>query len=413
MACFSLDKANFARFFLALVVLWLVFFDLYISFIGAGASVVFALILMSLLFPSSFRFFRIDKAFMAPGVIAFAMYFYILNRSIFSGDYSYLVSFTKVLLTIAVSIHITNFLVKKYGPDFYVKLLILAFLLQSLSPWLYLFFDSFKDLVMAVQAPDVLGRDIHGRGTMALRKSFFSGAGGFFGMSTVMGFFLLVLTFFYIAKRINFSLYAFVFSFVCAAALIAGRSSIVFVVASMAVLLFYKGFIGKVVIFCFLSFLSAISSLLILNEGFTNHLADNFVFMRWMLEPILNLQMGEGVSSVSTNVWSEMWVVPELKTVLWGDGFYTSAEGLYYGGSDVGYMRQIFFGGLPMVVMSILFVLYITAEYPFFYRLIIMLALLTMHAKGNVILGAPMTMALLSSFSVYVVSLRENNSNES
>lgn len=54
--------------------------------------------------------------------------------------------------------------------------------------------------------------------------------------------------------------------------------------------------------------------------------------------------------SASTNQLQEMYIYPsQLKTWLIGDGIYNTVDGHYYMSTDVGFLRLLFYGGMPMV----------------------------------------------------------------
>lgn len=61
--------------------------------------------------------------------------------------------------------------------------------------------------------------------------------------------------------------------------------------------------------------------------------------------------------SASTNQLQEMYIYPsELKTWLIGDGIYNTSDGHYYMSTDVGFLRLLFYGGIPMVTAYYYFV---------------------------------------------------------
>lgn len=75
----------------------------------------------------------------------------------------------------------------------------------------------------------------------------------------------------------------------------------------------------------------------------------------WVVTPIQNLVTTGSFNVGSTDhLWS-MYFIPEPRTLLLGDGFYTNLQtGTYYMRIDVGYLRPILFGGLPMLIQSYL-----------------------------------------------------------
>ena len=84
-------------------------------------------------------------------------------------------------------------------------------------------------------------------------------------------------------------------------------------------------------------------------------------------ELFINLFSGQGLETESTDILLEMYqILPTtLTTWLVGDGFYlaqNSVDGLYYMGTDVGYLRIIFATGIIGVVINIAVHTYLCAK---------------------------------------------------
>lgn len=82
---------------------------------------------------------------------------------------------------------------------------------------------------------------------------------------------------------------------------------------------------------------------------------DIAAWYNWAMEPIISLlETGEIQTSSTDTLWS-MWFVPELKTLLIGDGYYTSPlTSGYYMNTDVGYLRPVLFYGFFYTILSLL-----------------------------------------------------------
>jgi hypothetical protein len=63
----------------------------------------------------------------------------------------------------------------------------------------------------------------------------------------------------------------------------------------------------------------------------------------------------------STNVFKKMWSISiEGKDILFGTGLFTdSATGEYYRGVDIGYLRNLLYGGIPLFILLIIFQIHI------------------------------------------------------
>lgn len=65
----------------------------------------------------------------------------------------------------------------------------------------------------------------------------------------------------------------------------------------------------------------------------------------WMSRPFINLLTIGSFNNVSFSNLSDMYFLPEWKTILWGDGYFT-LNGSYYMETDSGIMRNMLFWGI-------------------------------------------------------------------
>ena len=73
-----------------------------------------------------------------------------------------------------------------------------------------------------------------------------------------------------------------------------------------------------------------------------------------MFEPIINLINGRGFSATSLNIMKRMEKMPSILTWIIGDGYFQLDNGGYYMGTDLGYLRMIFYYGLIGTIMMFL-----------------------------------------------------------
>lgn len=86
--------------------------------------------------------------------------------------------------------------------------------------------------------------------------------------------------------------------------------------------------------------------------------ADN-KYVQHALEPLINLLAHKGLASSSTDTLMQKHLyIPQLKQILFGDGYYTTVDGHYYGATDSGFIRQTLYGGILNVIMVFLFTAY-------------------------------------------------------
>lgn len=382
-------------------VFWLLLLDIKLPYTNAGGSVVLAVLLLFIINPHLVRRLSFDRYFVPLLTLLFIYALYVTLRSIWSQDLSYLFATIKILLIIFFSYVVTRHVLIKYGETFYVSILLSIFLIVSLSPALYYFFEWYKGIVELFQVSLQLEVPIHERGALGMRRSFPTASGGFFGMAVLLGFYSYILVYFYQKRLIGFKLFALLFVLSVMSAIIAGRVAIIFLLASFCV--FFIGsrladklfmLLGVVFFFLFASaFFVALDGRQVVLE-----LSENYSFFKWMFEPVVNYIEYGVLESRSTSHLMEMWYIPGDLTILVGDGLYSD----YYGGTDIGYMRQILFGGVSVVLFSLLYAVLVVRILPLYYGIFFLSLLLAVHAKGNVILGAPMTMALISSFYAFV-----------
>lgn len=75
--------------------------------------------------------------------------------------------------------------------------------------------------------------------------------------------------------------------------------------------------------------------------------ASNEQLVSWAFELFINFGDGGKLESESTNQLKDMYIFPsDLKTWLFGDGKTVNDSGGFYMGSDVGYIRSIFYWGI-------------------------------------------------------------------
>ncbi|WP_301099015.1 hypothetical protein [Otariodibacter sp.] len=101
---------------------------------------------------------------------------------------------------------------------------------------------------------------------------------------------------------------------------------------------------------------------LLLFAGICLFLAFNYPEHKYVahaLEPLINIIHGTGhISSSTETLVQKHLFMPELKQILWGDGYYYAPEGGYYGGTDSGFIRQVLYGGIGYLIVCFAFTAY-------------------------------------------------------
>lgn len=98
----------------------------------------------------------------------------------------------------------------------------------------------------------------------------------------------------------------------------------------------------KILIGCVAALLAAIAALLILKS----RIAAIGEWFDWAFDLIINFVKTGSLRTDSSDILiNDMFFIPDMRTIILGDGRYTE-NGLYYMGTDAGILRPILFGGL-------------------------------------------------------------------
>ena len=198
--------------------------------------------------------------------------------------------------------------------------------------------------------------------TMALLNVRFVGIGSSFFSGTIkygVAFFSLLILPFVHQNRLtsNKLFYWAAFLIIVFGGMMTGRSFFIAMILggimvaaarSQSVLLFVMNNVKIVLLCVFLIPLVYFLSTAILDMSKFER-AFNFAF-----ELFINASEGEGFQSSSTNKQLEMYVFPdETRTWLIGDAKMQNSDGGYYMFTDIGYLRLIYYFGLPATVFFV------------------------------------------------------------
>ncbi|QLB20323.1 hypothetical protein A6B43_01575 [Vespertiliibacter pulmonis] len=127
--------------------------------------------------------------------------------------------------------------------------------------------------------------------------------------------------------------------------LISGRSFLMLSIISLTVYFKWR-------------YIPALLLFLLLCLFFALNYADN-KYVAHALEPLINLIYGKGhISSSTDTLMQKHLFMPTIKQFLFGDGYYYSPQGGYYGSTDSGFLRQILYGGITYVMICFSFTFY-------------------------------------------------------
>ncbi|RRO06020.1 hypothetical protein [Pectobacterium aquaticum] len=228
-------------------------------------------------------------------------------------------------------------------------IIVLAMLIPSLKPFVNLFHRDSES------AMDI---DIFSGG---LRTNALSG-GLFFGLALSFGFALLCFLYVQSSLKEKVSIKKlFYFIMVNIGLMCTGRFGFVYLVSAFFIFisfgffkkirsLFYSVFfifVSLAILFFFYNYFDAVRDVF-----------DNKIYPYFFELLKVYLETGE-VKSASTNDLVNMYNINfNDYTLFLGDGLYTGSDGLYYQHSDVGYIRLLLLGGVPLLLYMILFFLF-------------------------------------------------------
>lgn len=74
---------------------------------------------------------------------------------------------------------------------------------------------------------------------------------------------------------------------------------------------------------------------------------------KWIMEPVINLFTTGKLTTTSTQSLFDMYIIPSMRTILLGDGYYASTLGTgYYMSVDIGFLRPLLFFGIGNVMIT-------------------------------------------------------------
>lgn len=113
---------------------------------------------------------------------------------------------------------------------------------------------------------------------------------------------------------------------------------------------------------------------------------DASAWLDWIVDPF-NSIIYEG--KIGQETMFNMYFLPDLKTLLIGDGLYTMLNGSYYMEVDVGYMRPVLYFGMIFTVLNYINILILQQNFAKYtnlkYTYLIFLIVLIFEIKGEVI----------------------------
>ncbi|MBL0578953.1 hypothetical protein JD491_15225 [Aeromonas caviae] len=369
---------------LSYISLFLLVFDLAIPPIKIIGSAPFSIIISFsvLLMKKSDDIVNAVKRFSVPFfTVYFIVLFFVAFRIFFSGEQNYLLSIFKSFLIFFSAI---SYLAAFGGERINDKLI-------------NIFFVNGVICLVAGSIPSVLElvylfkSGLPVPGFIPYRDAFLAGS-GYFGISSIYAIIILFCAHKLINEGLSFS-FAIKFMVILVAGVLAGRTAFVGIIISLIYIASKSikySVIGFFMITCIVVIILSV-------DAFS-------VYSSWIFEFVsFN---GDSVSlsrTSSTDELNTMYFMPNDGTTwLWGDGRYVDGEG-YYMGTDAGYMRNLFFGGLPFVMAAIVYAcLFAFKSKSFFFTFYVLPLVFALHYKGAFILNNPAGVPVLTLLSFWL-----------
>lgn len=318
---------------------------------------------------------ELKKFFLPFFIFYFLFIFFIAIRIIFSGEINYLLSILKSLLIFSATViylfvfgceRANNKLINIFFANGVICLI--AGSIPTVLDWVYMFKVGVREVEY-----------------IPYRNAFLAGS-GYFGMASAYALIILLCSHKLVQDGISPS-FLIKFLVILIAGVLAGRT------AFIAILISYLYIMSKSVKYSLWGI-----GIIILLIGIVLSIDALSVYSEWIFEFVsIN---GDSISlsnTSSTDALKKMYFMPTNDwTWVWGDGRYVDGEG-YYMNTDAGYMRNLFFGGLPFVflVIAYTFMFAIKSKNYFFIYFILPL-LFSLHYKGVFILNNPAGVAVLA-----------------
>lgn len=294
------------------------------------------------------RYFSLSffKIFQGAGVIAFVSICTALLNKTF--DFFFVFYVVSMLLIYFAAYFFTlsfpKLIVDENNLNHIIYLFVLVVMIQSFFAILMYVFPTLNDLLNAIfpmqsteQQDSLEGMRLMGIGI------------AFFGAGVINGLALIAIVYLYLAKYLkNALLWVGIYIFVFLIGMMMARTTVVGFGMSMLFLLFWKPLYVSVLKNKF-KWLFLMGIVLFLSIVLVFVVVDERLLM-FAFEFFYNLDTTGSFESASTNRLQEMYVYPSrLKTWLIGDGLYNLPDGHYYMSTDVGFLRLLYYGGIPMI----------------------------------------------------------------
>lgn len=265
-----------------------------------------------------------------------------------TSDISFLLTFVHMIYFVVVGMMLYIYLYTKNHIQHIVNYIIIVFLIQSCIEWLAFLIIPIKDFIQTTKSEDTIKFAIEQYG--GIRANALCGS-DFFGLAVCYGaVYLLFLSQKNTLFASNPILKFISFVVLLSGTFFAGRSGYIGILFMIIYIIFNnRRYLHKMkpktVISIFtIIIMSCIIVLYSIRLFSTND--DIFNLFSFTFQNLFNYAENGSMASSSTDSMKSMYFLPELKTLIFGDGRYYELDGSYYKHTDIGYLRCILYIGI-------------------------------------------------------------------
>ena len=345
---------------LVVVLLFMLIFGFRLPIIYNSAVFVFLISIVVIFFhqPSFSILQKLAKRRYVLRILLLFILIYVISLliSIFHGTYDITMSnkFIGLFATVIISLFVySSIYISLKDKNDLIKFIILVFVVQSFIQIISLLSPEFLSIIRQFQ--DARSSEIgtsdyyHGIRALSLSTELFFGLSGAYGLVLIFFMKYMLDTSSFNNKNI------FLFFIISTSMFFVGRTVAIGLAFALLYFVFYKGHIFKLRIMIKIIVFLALALVIIFNMLSTNL---QFLITDTVLPTVFDFSSsGQGPRSLHTLNNMLSFEISE-KTILLGDGFYTT-NGSYYMTIDSGYYRQILFGGIIYLLLNfIYFIIY-------------------------------------------------------
>lgn len=318
---------------------------------------------------------------------------------LFVADINFFVGTFRLVIIAFDMIMLWAILPEQYRP-YHLQFIVAIFILQSFIIFGAFLNPAILDIVRSFQFEGITDTADRYLNSGIFRGLALSGD-QFFGLSASFGLISIIVVKLYLDTYKSLWIVAYIILF--AANMFVGRTGFVGFAFALSYLLISdtRGKL-KLIIRVALFIILALVCIYVLLPSTIKDILNESVFA-FAFQLFYNYENTGSFTTSSTDTLLDMWEIDvSFLTALIGDGRFVNADGSYYGHVDVGFLRQLLYGGILYLLYSILVTFKILTNYskrvPFrLFKLeyVIFIYLLATHAKGLSFMYCPEMMMIV------------------